>query len=76
MNTREFVSIFTSAAVVVWLLNILWIAVLAAPVSWLWNLSVTPLFNLPSLSYGRALGLLRLTHVGLKLSAKSGGTDE
>ncbi len=77
MNTREFISIFTSPPVALWFLNVIWFAVLAAPISWLWNVSVAPLLTLPTLSYGRALGLLLLwlcvwlAHVGMKWSIRS-----
>jgi len=77
MTIRQFVSLFTATAVATWILNILLIAVLAAPVSWLWNWAVVPLGSLPALTYSRAFGLLvlwfllRLAHVGVKVSAKS-----
>ncbi len=77
MNIREFISIFTSPPVALWFLNVAWLAVLAAPVSWLWDMSVAPLLSLPTLSYGRALGLLLLwlclwlAHAGMKWSIRS-----
>lgn len=77
MTIREFISIFTAAAVVTWIANILWLAVLAAPISWLWNVAVVPLGPFPPISYGRAYGLLLLwfllqqAHIGVKLSAKT-----
>ena len=77
MTARELASIFTNGPVIFWLLNFLWLAVLAAPLSWLWNMSVAPLFSVPALSYGRALGLLLLWYVlwlayaGMKWSTAS-----
>ena len=77
MTTRNFVSIFTAAAVVTWLLNVVWLAVLAAPVSLLWNWAAVPLGGLPSIGYWRAFGLLllwfllRLCHIGVKVTGKS-----
>jgi hypothetical protein len=77
MTIRELISIFTTAAVVAWALNIVWLAVLAAPVSVLWNWAVVPLGGLPGIGYWRAFGLLllwfllRMCHVGVNVSAKS-----
>ena len=77
MTIRNFISIFTLAAVVAWALNIAWLAVLAAPVSLLWNWAVVPLGGLPGIGYWRAFGLLllwfllRLCLVGVKVSGKS-----
>jgi len=76
MTIREFASIFTTAAVVAWFLNVAWLAVLAAPVSLLWNWAAVPLIGLPSIGYCRAFGLLllwfllRLCHLGVTVSAK------
>lgn len=81
MNLREFASIFTIAAVAVWVLNILWLAVLAAPVAWLWDWAVAPFGVLPALSYSRVFALLvlwfllRLAHAGVKLSAKARNSE-
>lgn len=77
MNIREFVSIFTTTAVVAWIANVAWLAILAAPISWTWNWTMVPFGTFPHISYGRAYGLLllwfllRQAHVGLKLSAKT-----
>lgn len=76
MTIREFISIFTAAAVVAWALNIAWLVVLAAPVSLLWNQAAAPLGGLPCIGYWRALGLLllwfllRMCHLGVKVSGK------
>jgi hypothetical protein len=76
-DATEFVSIFTTTAIATWTLNVLWLAVLAAPVSLLWNSAVVPLGALPSIGYGRAFGLLllwfvlRQGHVGVQLSTKA-----
>lgn len=76
MIIRKFASIFTTAALVIWALNIAWLAVLAAPISWLWNHAAMPLGGLPQIGYLRALGLLILwfllcnCHLGVKISAK------
>jgi hypothetical protein len=81
MRLRQFLSIFTAAAVATWIFNILWLAVLAAPVSWLWNHAVAPLGGLPDIGYGRTFGLLLfwfllcLAHAGVTLSAISRGGE-
>ena len=77
MTIREFISIFTTAAVAIWVINVLWLAVLAAPISWLCNRTIVPLGLLPAVGYWRVFGmlclwfLLRLAHIGVTVSAKS-----
>jgi hypothetical protein len=81
MNTRTIVTYFSKAAIVALLLNILWIAAVAAPISWLWNLVVVPLSMLPAITYRQALGLLmlwfllKLSTAGFQLSAKLSESD-
>lgn len=81
MPIREFISIFTTAAVAIWVLNVLWLAVLAAPITWLWNRTVVPLGFLPAVGYWRVFGmlllwfLLRLAHTGVKVSARSQNSE-
>lgn len=49
MGVADLASILTAGAVTVWILNILWLAVLAAPISWLWNWAAVPLGALPAI---------------------------
>ena len=57
------------------ILNVAWLAVLALPFSWLWNLTLVPLASVPAICYGRAVGILllwlilQLAGEGVKLSA-------
>lgn len=81
MSIREFISIFTTSAVAIWVLNVLWLAILAAPITWTCNRTVVPLGLLPAVGYWRVLGmlllwfLLRLAHIGVKVSAKSKASE-
>ncbi|HVZ65086.1 MAG TPA: hypothetical protein VG936_10990 [Lacunisphaera sp.] len=81
IGAADFASIFTAGAVTLWTINILWLAVLAAPFSWVWNWAAVPLGSLPAIGYVRVFGLLMLwfllrqAHVGLKLSARSQDRD-
>jgi hypothetical protein len=69
-------AIFGAMALTSWLLTLVEIAVLAAPFAWLWNYAIVPMSRLPSISYGRALGMLllwyivRLAGAGVSLSTK------
>ena len=64
-------SIFTAFVVAAWALNIVWFAILALPISWLWNWAVVPLVNAPKVGYFQALGilvlwfLLRISQIGI-----------
>lgn len=77
MSLREFISIFITAAVGAWILNIVWLAALAAPVAFFWNHAVLPMADLPHIGYWRAYGillfcfLLKSATIGVKLSAKT-----
>jgi hypothetical protein len=76
MNARTIVTHFSKAAILAILLNVLWVAAVAAPISWLWNHVVVPLGRLPVISYKQALGfimlwlLLKASTAGFQLSAK------
>lgn len=76
MNVRTVITYFWKTAALSVLLNILWLAAMAAPISWLWNWIVVPLGKMPVLSYKQALGLIVLCFLikhafsGLQVSAK------
>jgi hypothetical protein len=77
MTLRKFVSIFTTAAVAAWILNIVWLATLAGPLAFLWNHAVLPVGDLPHIGYWRAYGvllfwfLLSSANIAVKLSTKT-----
>jgi hypothetical protein len=58
------------------LLNLLFIAGLALPASWLWNVALVPIASVPCIGFARAFGLLLLVHLitlaikGVELSLK------
>lgn len=81
MTARTIITLFSTGAIAALLINVVWTAIVAAPISWLWSRVVAPLTKLPAISYGQALGmlllwlLLRLTMVGIQLSAKLRDSD-
>lgn len=77
MTIRNFITIFTTAALAAWVVNVIFLLVLAAPLSWLWNHAVVPIFgSMPIIDYPRTVGLLlfwsllKRAHTGMHLSAE------
>lgn len=74
ITLQQFISIFSVTAVLAWVLNLVWLAILSVPLTFLWNHAVVPLGGLSCLTYGRVYGLLifwfllRQTQTGVKLS--------
>jgi len=76
MSYRDFIEFFSALISLGFITNVIWLALLAWPFSWLWNWTLVSLVHAPMIDYRHALGVLslwfvlRLTGDGIKLSAK------
>jgi hypothetical protein len=77
MTIRNLTTILTTAALATWILDVIFLLILAAPLSWLWNHAVAPILgSMPTIGYTRTVGLLlfwsllKRAHTGLHLSAE------
>lgn len=57
-------------------MNAIWLFVLAMPFAWLWNRALVPIVHVPEIGFWRSFGLLLLCHIivlagsGIKMAAK------
>ena len=76
MFWRDFSAVAGFVLLSSFVLNVLWLAVLALPFSWLWNWTLVSLVHAPEIDYEHAFGVLLLWFIlhlvsdGVKLSAK------
>ena len=76
MSYRNIVEFFSALISLGFIANVIWLALLAWPFSWLWNWTLVSLVHAPMIDYWHGLGVLslwfvlRLTGDGIKLSAK------
>jgi hypothetical protein len=63
MFYRAIIAMVSSLTAGVLILNVIWLAVLALPFSWLWNWTLVPLGYARVIDYGHAFGVLLLWHI-------------